>query len=279
MEVAVIRLVVGACVGIFLFSNILAFAQPTPREELVVWSWRGTPLWERAEAESRHIAHLRYGDSVLLPEHYTKPSSVGITFSRGEKINRVKFPEWSEKAEWIEVQTKSGKSGFVPSLYLSEQPPLLMDTTTKRPRESMDDYFFRTRGLLEGKPIHRKIEDVGRYYRRSVFPLYVLNRSVYEGGVVFEWRYAVADHDNFLLILPDWSLVEAFYFLNAFYNLEAQQQRGFGDNIRLTKRKENLLIFSNNYAGGGKKGERRKQFTIQRIGETIIISMEELIVD
>lgn len=272
--------------GISFLCNILiitaVFAQPTPHKQLYVHAWNGVYVKEHAAMKSKVVAHLRYGDSVWVSGQHRERDTVNISICKAHTITKnatkIAFSEWRERAEWIFVRSPKG-SGFIPSVYLSDKPPLLLDSAIQRAREGIDEYFFRTRGLLEGKPVHRNIEDVGRYYRRSVFPLYDVNRSVYAGGVVFERWYSASDHDNFLLILPDWSLVEAYHFLNTLFNLEPQQRRGFEGNIRLIKKEEHTLVFSNLYATGRKKGIRPQQFIIQQINETVIITKEELIVN
>ncbi|MCU0425732.1 MAG: hypothetical protein MUF71_08925 [Candidatus Kapabacteria bacterium] len=262
-------------------------AQPTPREFRYICAWNGVPVREHADMKSKQVGFKNYGDLVIFKAHNQRgKDTVSISICKSQSMTNATtetvFPAWNETAHWIYVEG----TGYIPTLYLSKDPPLLVDTTTHRVLESIQQYLERTRSRLELKFDQPKFNDmdIERYKRRGVYPLRHFARAVYGGGVVFEFPFdTLYEQDNYLLIHPDWSLAEAYHFLNAISHLEPSQQQGFDnsfdDTIRLITKEENRLVFSNNYVGGGKKGKPRKQFTIQRINETIIITKEEVFVD
>lgn len=278
------RFLVKLSLWCFILLNFATiFAQPTPREFRYICAWNGVSVREHADMKSKQVGFKNYGDLVIFKAYEQREyDTVSISICKSQSMTNTTtetvFPAWNETAHWIYVQG----IGYIPSLYLSKNPPLLVDTTTHRVIESIQQYFERTRSRLELTFDKRNFNqmDIERYKRRGVYPLHELARAVYGGGVVFEFPFhPLYESDNFSLILPDWSLSEAYHFLNTLSHRESEQQQGFDDTIRLITKEENRLVFSNNYVGGGKKGKPRKQFTIQRINETVIITKEEVFVD
>jgi hypothetical protein len=254
---------------LFPLLNFSAYSQPTPREYRYVWSWNGVDVWEKPDINAQKITHLAYGDSVIINKTTQINEEAEIEIFSGTVEYGKEFPEWKVKSKWIAVSTRLQHYGYIPEIYLSPRKPFKFSTKTQQSSENIEEYFARIHGLLESKIVEKE----------SIW-LTTITRLVFKSGIVYEIPYNTYGLQNYALIMPDMTLVEAFFFLNVAHNLEMEERGGKSDFIRLILTEDDLLRFTNHYPYSEvKKGERRKIYTIREVSDFVAISIEELIID
>jgi hypothetical protein len=259
-----------------LLATTFAQAQPTPHEYRYIWAWNGAAIWEKPTLQSKQIAHLPYGDSVFFEVTLVHPQETCIINAckgetvRGVGVPVVSFPAWNVESGWLAVRHHSMVAGFIPEFYCSKMKPFVFDTTNKRAKEGIDEYFARNNGVLESSVVHSR-----------TYPFGDFTRIVFGKGVIYELRYFTYQLDRQVLVIPDITLAEAFHFLNALYVLEPTKRGGkpLIDNVRLVQCDENRLVFTNKYAGGESRKQRTTQFTIQKFVRLVLISIEESVAE
>lgn len=194
---------------LIIASLLLTMAQPVsaiinyvPGDTLYVWAFSGLSLREQPDLNSSRLAVLPYG-TVLVAQNYSQDKQTSVTAVPSYKDGETMYPAVVFHGDFAMV-SYNGVTGYLFDGYLSKSPPLKysIHSGNSRPEfEPVVDWATRNFGLLKesknGTFVHGYT-----YYTTQIFG----------NGMVQDMRAEKSGWTR--LILPDFSMEEAFLLLN-----------------------------------------------------------------
>ena len=185
-----------------LFTTWVASAkipEYNPADTLFVWADAGTAIRKSPDFSAEIIGELGYGESIVVREIVDRK----FDYEMVKMVLHQKdtFPRFLITGNFIKIN-HAGSTGYVFDGVLSKLIPA-------NPGESCNQYFTRTAGVL------KTIENL-----RPDNAEYKFQRVIYNNGAIVQQENGVENSWNYLYLIPDITLTEAYLLFNKLTDFE-----------------------------------------------------------
>ncbi|AYB34484.1 hypothetical protein [Chryseolinea soli] len=192
-------------IWLFVFIGLsITHVQAAPRyktgDSLYVWTLKKLQVRDKA---GKVIGALSYGDRVVMfqDDEYAKIPIQALPTSTTDGRENPPVMVWGA---YVEIGFQNLR-GYVFDAYLLKFPPL--KTLSSGRREFLPDYFARAFGLMKTLKDQQQNEPFQLEY-------------VYNNGITYSRSYVICCWSTVMMI-PDFSMTEAFVFLSYVGGLES----------------------------------------------------------